>query len=79
MAMKLRLTRMGSKKRPFYRIVAMDSATRRDGRALEYLGHYNPMVDPAEIKVDSEKVRFWLERGAKPTDTVRALLQKAGV
>jgi small subunit ribosomal protein S16 len=79
MAMKLRLTRMGCKKRPFYRIVAMDSATRRDGRALEYLGHYNPMVDPAEIKVDSEKVRFWLERGAKPTDTVRALLQKAGV
>ena len=79
MAMKLRLTRMGSKKRPFYRIVAMDSATRRDGRALEYLGHYNPMVDPAEIKVDSEKVRSWIERGAKPTDTVRALLQKAGV
>jgi small subunit ribosomal protein S16 len=79
MAMKLRLTRMGSKKRPFYRIVAMDSATRRDGRALEYLGYYNPMVDPAEIKVDSEKVRSWLERGAKPTDTVRALLQKAGV
>ena len=79
MAMKLRLTRMGCKKRPFYRIVALDSATRRDGRALEYLGYYNPMVDPAEIKVDSEKVRFWLERGAKPTDTVRALLQKAGI
>ena len=79
MAMKLRLTRMGSKKRPFYRIVAMDSATRRDGRALEYLGHYNPMVDPAEIKVDSAKVRSWLEQGAKPSDTVRALLQKAGV
>ena len=79
MAMKIRLTRMGSKKRPFYRIVAMDSATRRDGRALEYLGYYNPMVDPAEIKVDSEKVRVWLARGAKPSDTVRALLQKAGV
>ncbi len=79
MAMKLRLTRMGSKKRPFYRIVAMDSKTRRDGRALEYLGYYNPMVDPAEIKVDSAKVRSWLERGAKPSDTVRALLQKAGV
>lgn len=79
MAMKLRLTRMGSKKRPFYRLVAMDSATRRDGRALEYLGYYNPMVDPAEIKVDSEKVRVWLERGAKPSDTVRALLRKAGV
>jgi small subunit ribosomal protein S16 len=79
MAMKLRLTRMGSKKRPFYRIVALDSATRRDGRALEYLGYYNPMVDPAEIKVDSEKVRSWIARGAKPSDTVRALLQKAGV
>lgn len=79
MAMKLRLTRMGSKKRPFYRIVAMNSETRRDGRALEYLGYYNPMVDPAEIKVDSEKVRAWLARGAEPTDTVRALLQKAGV
>ena len=79
MAMKLRLTRMGSKKCPFYRIVAMNSATRRDGRALEYLGYYNPMVDPAEIKVDGEKVRLWIERGAKPSDTVRALLLKAGV
>ncbi len=79
MAMRLRLTRMGSKKRPFYRIVAMNSETRRDGRALEYLGYYNPMVDPAEIKVDGEKVRAWLARGAEPTDTVRALLQKAGV
>ena len=79
MAMKLRLTRMGSKKRPFYRIVAMNSETRRDGRALEYLGYYNPMVDPAEIKVDGDKVRAWLARGAEPTDTVRALLHKAGV
>ena len=79
MAMKLRLTRMGCKKRPFYRIVAMDSKTRRDGRALDFLGYYNPMVDPAEIKVDSEKVRSWIARGAKPSDTVRALLQKAGV
>ena len=79
MAMKLRLTRMGSKKRPFYRIVAMNSETRRDGRALEYLGYYNPMIDPAEIKVDKDKVRVWLARGAEPTDTVRALLQKAGV
>ena len=79
MAMRLRLTRMGSKKRPFYRIVAMNSETRRDGRALEYLGYYNPMVDPAEIKVDGEKVRAWLARGAEPTDTVRALLHKAGI
>ena len=79
MAMRLRLTRMGCKKRPFYRIVAMNSETRRDGRALEYLGYYNPMVDPAEIKVDGDKVRAWLARGAEPTDTVRALLHKAGV
>ncbi|QLA17115.1 30S ribosomal protein S16 [Desulfolutivibrio sulfoxidireducens] len=78
MAMKIRLTRMGSKKRPFYRIVALDSATRRDGRALEYLGHYNPMVDPAELKVDMEKVKYWTDLGAKPSDTVKALLKKAG-
>lgn len=77
MAMKLRLTRMGSKKRPFYRIVAMDSATRRDGRALDFIGHYNPMVNPAEVVVDSEKVAYWIERGAQPTDTVAALLRKA--
>ena len=76
MAMKLRLTRIGSKKRPFYRIVAMDSATRRDGRALDYVGHYNPMVEPAEIVVNAEKVAHWIERGAQPTDTVAALLRK---
>ena len=76
MAMKLRLTRIGSKKRPFYRIVAMDSATRRDGRALDYVGHYNPMVEPAEIVVNAEKVAHWIERGAQPSDTVAALLRK---
>ncbi len=78
MAMKIRLTRMGSKKRPFYRIVAINSGSRRDGRAVEYLGHYNPMVDPAVIKVDKEKVEFWLKRGAQPTDTVNALLKRVG-
>lgn len=78
MAMKIRLTRMGSKKRPFYRIVAMDSATRRDGRALDYVGHYNPMVEPAEVVVDADKLKYWVERGAQPTDTVKALLRKAG-
>ena len=76
MAMKLRLTRMGSKKRPFYRIVALDSATRRDGRALDFVGHYNPMVEPAEIVVNAEKVAYWIERGAQPSDTVAALLRK---
>lgn len=78
MALKLRLTRMGSKKRPFYRIVALDSATRRDGRALEIVGHYNPMTNPAEIKVDKEKVAAWISKGAQPSDTVRALLKEAG-
>lgn len=78
MAIKLRLTRMGSKKRPFYRIVAVDSQNRRDGRALDFLGHYNPMVDPAEITINKEKVQKWMDRGAQPSDTVRALLRKAG-
>jgi small subunit ribosomal protein S16 len=78
MALKLRLTRMGSKKKPFYRIVAVDSATRRDGRALDYVGYYNPMTEPADIKVDQDKVRSWMELGAQPTDTVRSLLKKSG-
>ncbi len=76
MALRLRLTRMGSKKKPFYRLVALDSETRRDGRALEYLGYYNPLQNPPEIKIDMEKVRAWMEKGAKPTDTVRSLLKK---
>jgi small subunit ribosomal protein S16 len=76
MAVKIRLTRLGSKKRPFYRIVAMDSETRRDGRALDFLGYYNPMVKPSEIKIDEEKVQYWIDRGAQPTDTVRSLLKK---
>lgn len=77
MALKLRLTRMGSKKRPFYRIVALDSATRRDGRALEFLGYYNPMTEPVELKVDLDKVKHWMDQGAKPSDTVKSLLKKA--
>ena len=78
MALRLRLTRMGSKKRPFYRVVAMNSETRRDGRALEYLGYYNPMVEPKEIKIAHDKVRKWMEQGAKPTETVKSLLTKTG-
>ncbi|MEZ7197491.1 MULTISPECIES: 30S ribosomal protein S16 [Pseudodesulfovibrio] len=78
MAMKIRLTRMGSKKRPFYRVVALDSAVRRDGRPVEYLGHYNPMVEPAEVALDMEKIGKWLEKGAEPSNTVRSLLKKAG-
>ena len=77
MALKIRLTRMGSKKRPFYRIIAINSETRRDGRPLDFLGYYNPMVDPEEIKVDNDKVKLWLDRGAQPSDTVRSLLKKA--
>ena len=76
MAVKIRLTRMGAKKRPFYRIVAMDKETRRDGRALEYLGYYNPMVEPADIKLDQAKVKQWLDKGAELSNTVRALLKQ---
>lgn len=76
MAVKLKLTRMGSKKNPFYRVVAANDETRRDGRPLEFLGYYNPMVNPAEVKLDAEKVQKWLSLGAKPTDTVRALLKQ---
>ncbi|WP_320171363.1 30S ribosomal protein S16 [Maridesulfovibrio sp.] len=75
MAIKLRLTRMGSKKRPFYRMVAINSETRRDGRPLEYVGYYNPMVEPVEVKIDKEKVEKWLERGAEPSATVKSLLK----
>ncbi|MFP4071552.1 MAG: 30S ribosomal protein S16 [Desulfovibrionales bacterium] len=78
MAVRIRLTRLGSKKRPFYRIVAMDSETRRDGRALDYLGYYNPMLSTPEIKIDEDKLKYWMDRGAKPTDTVRSLVKKAG-
>lgn len=77
MAVKLRLTRSGSKKRPFYRVVAIDSAARRDGRPLEFLGYYNPMTDPAKVEIDQEKVKKWLDLGAEATDTVRNLLKTA--
>ena len=76
MAVKLKLTRMGSKKHPFFRVVAANNETRRDGRPLEFLGFYNPMVNPAEVKLDGEKVKKWLALGAEPTDTVRALIKK---
>lgn len=78
MALRLRLTRMGAKKRPFYRVVAVNSQKRRDGKALDYLGYYNPMVEPNEIKIDQEKVKFWMQRGAKPSETVQSLLKKSG-
>ncbi|WP_022662288.1 30S ribosomal protein S16 [Paucidesulfovibrio longus] len=77
MALKIRLTRMGSKKRPFYRIVATNSGARRDGRPLEFLGYYNPMTNPPEIKIDQEKLDKWVANGATASDTVRSLLKQA--
>ncbi len=78
MAVKLRLTRLGAKKSPFYRVVAADSRYPRDGRFIEVIGTYNPMTDPAEIKIDAEKAQKWIKNGAQPTETVRALLKKSG-
>jgi small subunit ribosomal protein S16 len=79
MAVKIRLKRMGAHKKPFYRIVAADSRAPRDGKFIEELGYYNPLTDPADIKINADKARKWLSTGAQPTDTVRALLKKAGV
>lgn len=79
MAVKLRLMRMGAKKKPFYRIVAADSRSPRDGRFIEVIGTYNPLVSPAETKVDEELAIKWLKNGATPTDTVRNLFSKVGV
>lgn len=79
MAVKIRLRRMGAKKKPFYRIVVADSRAPRDGRSIEEIGYYNPNVNPAEIKVDVEAAQRWLASGAQPSDTVRSLLKKAGV
>ena len=79
MAVKLRLKRMGSKQKPFYRVVAADSRSPRDGRFIETVGTYNPIKQPAEVNIDEEKAIKWLNNGAQPTDTVKALLSKAGV
>ena len=76
---KIRLRRMGAKKAPYYRIVAADSRSPRDGRCIEEIGAYNPLTEPATITVDSEKAKTWIQNGAQPTDTVRGLLKKAGV
>ena len=79
MAVKLRLKRMGAKKRQFYRIVAADSRSPRDGKFIEIVGTYNPIMEPAEIKINSEVALKWLNQGAIPTDTVRDLLSKQGI
>ncbi len=79
MAVKIRLTRMGAKKKPYYRIVAADSQSPRDGRFLEILGTYDPHAEPAEIKVAPELLAKWVAKGAQPTDTVRSLLRSRGL
>lgn len=79
MAVKIRLRRMGAKKSPFYRIVVADSRFPRDGRFIEEIGYYNPMEEPSVVKVDPEKAKKWMQSGAQPTDTVRALFKKHGV
>ena len=76
MAVKIRLRRMGAKKAPYYRIVVADSRYPRDGRFIEEIGFYNPMVEPAEVMVDAEKAKKWIANGAQPTDTVKALFKK---
>ena len=79
MAVKIRLRRMGAKRAPFYRVVVADSRYPRDGRFIEEIGYYNPMKEPSEIKIDAEKAQKWLNNGAQPTDTVKALLKKCDV
>ncbi|EMT46927.1 MULTISPECIES: 30S ribosomal protein S16 [Anoxybacillus] len=79
MAVKIRLKRMGAKKSPFYRIVVADSRSPRDGRFIETIGTYNPLTEPAEVKINEELALKWLQNGAKPSDTVRNLLSKQGI
>ena len=76
---KIRLKRMGMKKKPFYRLVVTDSRNPRDGRFIEELGYYNPVSEPVALKIDHDRAKYWLGVGAQPTDTVRALLKKGGV
>lgn len=79
MAVKLRLTRMGAKKAPFYRIVAIDERKARGAEYLEKVGYYNPCATPAEVVIDAEKATKWLQNGAQPTETVKSLLKKQGI
>lgn len=79
MAVRIRLTRLGDKKSPFYRVVVADSRTSRDGKVIEKLGTYDTLKDPAEIKIDVEKAKDWLSKGAQPTETAKTILVKAGV
>jgi small subunit ribosomal protein S16 len=78
MAVKIRLRRMGAKKAPFYRVIVADSRYPRDGRFIEEIGYYDPTKEPVVLKVDEEKAKSWIAKGAQPTDTVKALLKKNG-
>lgn len=78
MSVKIRLARHGTKKKPFYRIVIADSESPRDGRFLENVGTYNPLVDPAEVSLKQERIKHWIDQGAIPTDTVKSLMKKEG-
>ena len=77
--LKIRLRRIGAKKTPFYRIVVAESKYARDGRFVEEIGTYNPLVEPVEIKIDLEKADQWIKNGAQPTDTVKVILKKEGI
>jgi small subunit ribosomal protein S16 len=79
MAVKIRLARHGAKKRPFYRIVAADNESPRDGRFIEKLGTYNPLLNSAQVELNTERVNYWIAQGAKPSDTVRSILKREGV
>lgn len=79
MSVKIRLQRVGTKKKPFYRVVAIDSKNKRDGRVIEFIGRYQPIVKDKQFAVDEEKVLKWLGQGAQPTDTVQQLLKKEGI
>lgn len=79
MAVKIRLKRMGAKKKPFYRVIVADSRSPRDGKFIDHIGHYNPVSEPVDVKIDAEKAIKWLNDGAQPTDTVKDLFKKHGV
>ncbi|CAJ1227696.1 30S ribosomal protein S16 [Lactiplantibacillus garii] len=79
MSVKIRLKRMGSKKNPFYRIVVADSRSPRDGRFIAQVGTYNPLTEPAQVKLEEEDILGWLNNGAQPSDTVKNILSKAGI
>ena len=79
MAVKIRLKRMGAKKKPFYRVIVADSRSPRDGKFIAELGYYNPLTEPADVKIDADLAKQWLSNGAQPTDTVKGLFKKSGI